>query len=285
MNIDKYEVLLKILELGSLSKAAETLGYTQSNITHMLKGLEEEFCFQIITRTKKGVKLTPNGERVINQIQKVVMENNKLLSIVSSINNYNFGTIRIGAFTSIATHYLLYVIRDFQKDYPNVEITLADGAYGDIENWMLEGKIDIGFLAEAKELKIEFYPLVKDEMKAIISSKHKLVNAKNYPISEFANEKFIYPHTGFDLAVNSILKKANIKPNIKFNIQGDEAMIAMVNHGFGVTILPNLYIQDKDVIAKSIEPRQYRTLGYSINPMISNKLVDIFVTYVKRYME
>lgn len=63
MTIEKYETLLKVVELGSLTRAAEELGCTQSAISHMLNKLEEELGFTVITRSKAGAKLTADGEK------------------------------------------------------------------------------------------------------------------------------------------------------------------------------------------------------------------------------
>ena len=58
---DRYEIFLKVCETGSFSKAAEALNYTQSGISQMMAGFEEELGVQLFARAKKGVTLTDNS--------------------------------------------------------------------------------------------------------------------------------------------------------------------------------------------------------------------------------
>ena len=67
--ISKYETLAKVVELGSLTRAAEALGCTQSAVSHAINGLEKEFGFAVLTRSRAGVHLTADGERIMPSIR------------------------------------------------------------------------------------------------------------------------------------------------------------------------------------------------------------------------
>mgnify|MGYP002556107571 CR=1 FL=1 len=69
MNIKKYEAFVRAVELGSLSKAAEELGYTQSGISHMMQSLEEEVGFPLMTRTSSGIMPNTEGEMLLPTIR------------------------------------------------------------------------------------------------------------------------------------------------------------------------------------------------------------------------
>ena len=66
---------------------------------------------------------------------------------VAAIHGIELGTIHIGTFTSVGVHWLPGIIKDFQRDYPHIEIRLVEGDYQEIEEWIAEGKIDCGFLS------------------------------------------------------------------------------------------------------------------------------------------
>ena len=68
---DRYEIFLKVCETGSFSKAAEALNYTQSGISQMMAGLEEELGVQLFARINRGVTLTDNGTRLLPYIQEL----------------------------------------------------------------------------------------------------------------------------------------------------------------------------------------------------------------------
>lgn len=69
MSIKKYEVLLQTADLGSFTKASEVLGYTQSAISHIVTGLEDELGLKLLTRDRFGVRLTPEGEALLPAIR------------------------------------------------------------------------------------------------------------------------------------------------------------------------------------------------------------------------
>ena len=85
MSISKYETLAKVVELGSLTKAAEALGCTQSAVSHTINNLESEFGFAVISRSRAGVRLTPEGERIMPSVRGMLNYEEQLKQTVSAI--------------------------------------------------------------------------------------------------------------------------------------------------------------------------------------------------------
>ena len=65
MSLQKYEAFIKTVELGSLTKAAETLGYTQSGVSHMIQSLEDEVGTKLMHRDRSGIRMTSDGEQLL----------------------------------------------------------------------------------------------------------------------------------------------------------------------------------------------------------------------------
>ena len=146
MNIAKYEAFLHIIESGSLSAAASSLGYTQSGVSHMLSSLEKELGVHLITRNRAGIHLTNAGELILPVVRNLLANHEQLLQIISSIQGLNAGTVRIGAFTSVAVNWLPSIIKEFQQNYPNIQFKLMNGDYYDVENWFHGHEVDLGFI-------------------------------------------------------------------------------------------------------------------------------------------
>src|SRR5699024_7425018 len=106
MSISKYKVLIEVLEQGSLTKAAKTMGYTQSGISHTIDRLEDEFGFDLIVRSRTGTRLTKNGEQVIPTIREMLKWNEYLEQQIAAVHGVELGTVRIGTFTSVSVHWL-----------------------------------------------------------------------------------------------------------------------------------------------------------------------------------
>ncbi|MEK5028679.1 LysR family transcriptional regulator [Paenibacillus sp. FSL M7-1046] len=269
MSITKYEVFLKVVELGSLTKAADALGFTQSGISHTISSLEMEFGFSLLVRNRSGVKLTVNGEQVVQPIREILKWNEQLKQQVADIHGLETGTITIGTFTSVSVHWLPGMIKEFRKEYPYIEFKLMEGGYLEIEQWIEAGVVDCGFISLPTRDKFEVFPLKQDRMLAILSQDHPLSKAPYMPLAQIAYEDFIIQKAGSDYDARRVFERAGIQPNIKFTAGDDYAIIAMVENGLGISVLPEMVIsrQNHNVAMLELEERSFRSLGIAVHSM------------------
>lgn len=106
MNLAKYQALLSVVESGSLTAAAAQLGLTQSAVSHSINSLEEELGFAVIKRSRAGVKLTNEGERLLPAVRGLLNSAEQLSQVTAAIRGLDSGLVRIGTFTSVAVHWL-----------------------------------------------------------------------------------------------------------------------------------------------------------------------------------
>ena len=146
MSIKKYEVFLQTADLGSFTRASEVLGYTQSAISHIITSLEEELGLKLLTRDRFGVHLTAEGAALLPAIRDVCGQNGEVVRQAAAFHGLEVGTVRIGTFLSVSVHLLPDLLDSFARQHPNVTFELLQGSYEDIERWLGEGRIDLGFL-------------------------------------------------------------------------------------------------------------------------------------------
>ena len=127
MNLTKYKTLATVVELESLTQAARQLNVTQSAVSHTLDSLEKDLGFTVLKRSRAGVSLTGEGERLMPAVRSLLSSAEQLEQTASAIRGLDTGTVRIGAFTSVAVHWLPGVLKEFQTDYPNVDFRLLNG--------------------------------------------------------------------------------------------------------------------------------------------------------------
>lgn len=269
LSLSKYEVFLRVVELGSLTRAAEVLGYTQSGISHTISSLENEFGFTLLVRSRSGVRLTVNGEQVVPAMREILKWNEQLKQQVADIHGLETGTITIGTFTSVSVHWLPGMIKEFRKEYPYIEFKLMDGGYYEIEQWIESGLVDCGFISLPTRDKFEVFPLKQDRMLTVLSREHPLSGAPFMPLAQIAHEDFIIQKPGSDYDARRVLDKAGIKANIKFTAGDDSAIIAMVENGLGISILPEMIItrQNHNVAMLELEERSFRSLGIAVHSL------------------
>ena len=288
MNIRKYEAYVKAVELGSLSKAAEELGYTQSGISHMMQSLEDEVGFPLLVRTSSGILPNTEGEMLLPIIRQLLQTNESLEQSIAKIKGADIGSIRIAAYPSVATYWLPAIIASFQKDFPNVEIQIIEGGTDIVEGAMERREADLCLYAGGEGKNFEWIPLCQDRMLAMVPPGHLLAEQESVPLEAFAAEPFIMPMPGYDGEVHDILEKMPQQPRISFSACSDYAIISMVAHGLGVSILSELLLRNypNDAVALPMDPPQYRMLGMGV-PQIktASPMTKNFMRYVQAYVK
>mgnify|MGYP000354417393 CR=1 FL=1 len=143
MSMQKYQAFVCAVEKGSLSKAAEELGYTQSGISHMMKSLEEEVGFPLLVRTATGIRPNPEGEMLLPYIRELLGSNENLEQSISAIRGVDTGRIRIASFFSVAVSWLPWILREFRRDYPNVDVQIIEGGADEVESLVLGREVTV----------------------------------------------------------------------------------------------------------------------------------------------
>ena len=284
MNLQKYLSFVKTVEYGSFTKAAEILNYTQSGISRMIADLEKEWGVTLLERSKYGVKPTSDGMKLLPYAQNLCADFDKLKMQVDELNGLQSGLIRIGTFSSVATHWLPNIIKEFQKDYPNIDYELLLGDYTEIEEWIHTGRVDCGFLRLPTHPDFETIFLEKDKLMAIIPENHPLKDSKKFPVTALCDEPFMLLEKGAKAEISEIFERNNLTPNVKFTTWDDYAVMSMVESGLGIAILPELILKrvPYKIIAKELDIPAYRNIGLALrNKKTASLAVKRFIDYLQ----
>ena len=287
-SLAKYQTFMAVVELGSLTKAAERLECTQSAVSHSIDSLEGELGFALLKRGRAGIRLTMEGERLLPAVRALLNSAEQLSQTASSIRGLDSGTVRIGTFTSVAVHWLPGVLKEFQADYPNVDFKLLNGDYHDVEQWLSEGSVDIGFVTVPSALDCECVALMEDRLLAILPEDSRFASYPRFPLVECETEPFISLLESSDHDARRALEAAGVKPNVRFYTKDDYAIIAMVEQGLGMSIMPELLLKGRHdrLLALPLVPEAKRVIGIAIAAgSKAGPATRRFADYVVRYVE
>lgn len=281
MNIQKYMAFVKTVAYGSFTKAAEILSYSQSGISRMINDLEKDWKVILLERNKNGVRLTSDGMKLLPQAQRLVGEYEKLQMEVDELNGLQSGLIRIGTFSSVATHWLPRIIKAFQADYPNIDYELLLGDYTEIEEWIANGRVDCGFLRLPADPAFDVTFLDQDRLLAVLPEDHPFAEREKFPIVEFMNEPFMLLEKGTRSVIWEIFERSGFTPNVRFTTWDDYAIMSMVESGLGISVLPELILKriPYRVVLRELDVPAYRKIGFV---MRDKKTASIAV---KRFIE
>ena len=262
----QYNILVKAAELGSLTLAAEALGCTQSNVSHAIGTLEKEFGFPLLTRGRRGAKLTPEGERVLPEVRAVCEAEAALRRKIQEVRGLETGRLRVGSFTSVAVHWMPHILKRFQAQFPHISFELLNGDYQDVDEWLAAGRVDAAFVRLPCSLPCAFLPLYEDRLVAILPLDHPKAAQSSFPLRDIAGETLISLPEGSDHDSIRTLRAAGLEPKIGFTTKDDYALIAMVESGLGISIVPELLLRGRrDAIARlPLDPPATRTIALAI---------------------
>lgn len=266
MDTKKYEVFEKTVDCASLTKAAEELGLTQSGVSHIIAAVEAEFSLPLLRRTRAGARLTPEGERLMPYIREILRQERLMRQVAEEVRTLVAGTIRIGTFTSVATHWLPAMMMRFQQEHPQADFQLYNGDYHDVEAWATDGSVDLAFVALPTPLKCRCIPLYQDELMAVLPKGHPLCAQEICRVEDVAQEAFISLLEASSHDARRAFEAVNMKPNVRFRTKDDYAAIAMVRQGLGVSIMPSLLLRgnEEGVEIRPIDPPASRTIALAI---------------------
>ncbi len=266
MDTKKYEVFLKTAELASLTAAAQELGMTQSGVSHIIAAVEAELGLPLMKRSRVGARLTPEGEKMLPYIQEIVRQEKLMHEAAAQLTTVISGRIRIGTFTSVATHWLPALMMRFQQEYPQVDFQLFNGDYHDVDSWVINGDVDIAFIALPTAHKCRCIPLYRDELVAVLPKEHALCTQSVCRVEDIAKEPFISLLESSDHDARRAFDAAGVTPHVKFNTKDDYAVIAMVRQGLGVSIMPSLLLRGNTdgVEIRPIDPPSSRTIALAV---------------------
>ncbi len=265
MNFQQYEALLKTIELGSFTKAAAELGYTQSGISHMLAALERECGCTLLYRDRSGVRLSSDGEVLLPLFRTVENAQKELLGKLSELQGLEAGLISIGTVTSVSVHWLPSIIQEFHAAHPQIQFRLRYGQdYVEIEKWLSEGLVDCGFIGlPATYPNLNLRTLRRDAFVAVLPREHPLAARSSISLHELADQPFIRLEEGNDNEIAALFSESGIQPKVCFTAWDNQTILAMVSKGLGVSVLTELMFGEDpyDVVAVPLEPAAYRDLA------------------------
>ncbi|MEP7154754.1 MAG: LysR family transcriptional regulator [Betaproteobacteria bacterium] len=254
--------MIAVADSGKLAAAAERVYLTQSALSHQIRALEAHYGITLFDRTQQGLRFTQAGERILALARDVLVHVNDaerdLLRLKGDIGG---GELRIALECHTCFDWLMPVMDEFRRRWPEVEIDLVAGFHSDPLSLIGDGKADlvIGSIPAAKR-PYHVTPLFRFEILAVLSNEHRLRNKRRLVAADFEGETLItypVPENRIDL-IRQVLSPAGIgyeRRTAELTI----AILQLVASRRGIAALPNWgvknYVDHDYVLAKPVGPR------------------------------
>lgn len=286
METKKWEAMLTAVELGSFTRAAARLDVTQSGLTHMMNALEKETGFPLLLRDRSGVRLTAAGERLLPAIRELIQTAERLDQQIAAQAGRQRESIRVAAYSSICMHWLPTIIQQFRWAWPDVSVDIRMGSVQEIYRWLQDGTVDLIFASRQDQGRYDWTPLWDDPLLAILPPDDPAGIGDVFPVSRFEGREFLMPSLGFDLDILGVFEAQNVRPDIRSNTAvEDAAILSMVEHGLGVSILSQLVLKGRqdNIRVLPLDPPASRHIGIAVRSLREAlPVIREFIAYSER---
>ena len=235
---------LKLVETvakeGGLTKAANRLHVTQSALSHQLRDIEDKLGAPLFLRLNKKMLLTQAGERLLSSAPAVLEELKRAEEDIRQIALHREGMLRISTECYTCYHWLPPVLKPFSRQFPRVEVRIVAEATRRPVEALLDGRLDLAITSvPARNQKLRFKPLFKDEMVVIMSPDHPLASRPYVNARDFASEHLlVYALPKEELSIyQKVLVPAGVSPKHVSRVELTEAIIEMVKAGLGIGVM------------------------------------------------
>ena len=288
MSISKYQIFLKTVACGNFSKAAEAMNFTQSGVSHAIQALEDELGVTLLSRNRGGVVLTADGRTLLPKIEKLCAAHHALMQSAASLKGMDAGLVKVATFSSVSAQWLPSILKSFGEQYPNIEFEVVTGDFYDqIEEWILKGTVDCGFLRLPSVKRLQTYALHRDELQVIVPCDHPQAACDPFPLETLASEPFIQLEEGDDYEIMAAFDEMKIRPHVRYTAREDRTILATVSKGLGISLLPELMVRHSPYPVTACRPPMtfHRNIGIGVkDEKALSASTRRFVDYVRGWV-
>jgi len=241
IKLAQLRALVAIADTGNFSEAALELDLSQSTVSHAIATLEAELGVMLLQRGRHGAKLTPVGERVTGHARQVLGLLDAMAHEANQAKGLQGGTLRIASFRSVATHVLPSAIARLHRRYPAIAISVIemDEVY-ELKQALAKGDADICVAETIDGDEYDTYLIFDDDYVALLPPGHQ-PQAGILTVDDMRQMPIIgSSHSSCGLRIRTVLGAQEHPLEIAYCIRHDSSMVAMVQQGLGIAILPRL---------------------------------------------
>lgn len=238
MDIDFLRTFVTVVRDGSMAEAARRLALTPTAIARRMQALEAEFGTALLLRSGRTVKPTEAGARLVERAEALLREVGDLFSFVptGSVG----GVLRLGAVATTLTGLLPQALARVLAVHPRLEVHVEPGASRDLFRRVESGELDAAFIVQpqfalAKSLRFE---ALRREPLVLIAPRALRVLDPHRTLAEEPLIRYDRRQWGGRLA-DDYLRRADIRPRERLELDALDAIAVMVHHGLGVAIVPD----------------------------------------------
>ena len=246
MELRHLRYFVAVAEEENVSRAALKLHVSQPGISRQIQDLEDEIGFQLFERSAKSLKLTAAGKVFLTEATSVLHHAEEAVKKARTVSGGTQGEIHVGYAPSLTVQILPPMLRAFQSEFPHVRVTLHDLSSEEMLAQLGNKKLQVALTVRppAKMLRgLSFKEIARYAMVVAVAPSHPLAKLKAITLQQAAPEPLIglnrkdYPE--YQIEVKKLFAAVGLKPNFAEEHEGGTSIIAAVEAGRGIALVPS----------------------------------------------
>lgn len=239
MDLAKLEMFVRVAELGSLSKASIHYNLGASALSRQLAAIEAEFHGRLLHRTGHGVRLTELGREILPKAIALIAQARSLKAEVDTATSIPRGTVHVACQTAFAAPLMTRVVKLAREKFPEVVVHVAEGMSGQIEQWLADGTVDIGFVLRKSAGATSDRLLARSRLCLVGPAGDRLTLRKEVEFKLLDGLPLLQPAlpNAFRQMIADIARKHGVRLNVVAEVDSFPLTKDMVAAGIGYGIL------------------------------------------------
>lgn len=273
LSLHQLTCFLVTYERGSITAAAEELGYAQPSISEQIRSLEKTLGATLFHRVGRGVEPTPAGDELRPHAERVLAAADDARRAVRSVTSMETGTIRFGMFGTARLYAGAGLIADVLARHPGVRVELIGQNSTEVSDELRRGRLEAAMIAvtSLSSEGLEIYPVARDELVYISADPEHL--ATPVTASRLAQASLVMPETTWRaddstrIVLRQMLHETGRNPQTRIEVEDVETAVELVGLGYADSVITRgaaralLPRMAQHVGWVSLRPRQWDTLA------------------------
>jgi DNA-binding transcriptional LysR family regulator len=251
VDLRQLEIFVKVVELGSFSKAADALYLTQPTVSEHIRTLEDELGVRLLDRLGRGAAATPAGQLLLSYAQRMHALSREARQAMEGFQGRMSGELQVGGSTIPGEYILPAIIGRFKEKYPDISTTLLIGDSQAVTDWVAQGRVEVAVVgARLSRRGVEYKELMPDEEVVILPPGHPWQGRKQISLAELKGEPLLIRErgSGTRAALEEALGHADTDLGA-FRIVGEmgstQAIKQAVKAGVGISVISRLAVEEE----------------------------------------
>lgn len=241
ITLKQLRTFVAVAESGRFRLAAEAVNLTQSAVSILIKELESQINVSLFDRHTRFVGLTDAGKRLLPLAQDILERVDGAVDSMVDLSMLKAGRVTVASAIVLAATYLPSRITSFMREHPEIDVDLRDVSEDEIRRLLIDGEADIGIgTSRFLEQEINEKELFVDHLALFCPADDVLARKSSVAWSDFNNRAFIAltPENPLQRRIDELLEANGITTRRQFAVRFSTTLLALVNEGLGIGILP-----------------------------------------------